>query len=360
MLAPSLPNGSAAALHLAISDSSGQLGHLRVCRRQAHDSSRQAIYRDDELAGLRPAVGARGVLEGHRRPGLPARHQPRRRPLRARLVPAGRNSQDARQGLYQGRAGAVLRLSGRGRRHERTARRQRAAWPHDPRHAQPLLDHLADRLRPEEPDLLLRTRRPGRTRSGSHWPSSTSSPARRSRNSLSRTARSSPAKRRASSRMPTRSSSCQPSRTKDTNSQACKSASISAARKSKGWCSTKAASSASDCACRRRPAPMRTTLRPSPAVVAELERKAGATLYGGRRPSRRHLAGHRPGQERQLDPAERPAAQAATSSAGSGREVRLANDANCFAVSEASRRRGGGLRHRVRRHPGHRRGRRRS
>ena len=42
-----------------------------------------------------------------------------------------------------------------------------------------------------------------------------------------------------------------------------------------------------------------------------------------------------------------------------GREVRLANDANCFAVSEASDGAGRRLQHRVRRHPGHRRRRRR-
>ena len=41
-------------------------------------------------------------------------------------------------------------------------------------------------------------------------------------------------------------------------------------------------------------------------------------------------------QERQLDVAERPAAATRTSKRGSARPVRLANDANCFALSEAS------------------------
>ena len=94
---------------------------------------------------------------------------------------------------------------------------------------------------------------------------------------------------------------------------------------------------------------------------AHSSRRPRSARDGGHRHARRHLAGDRPGQERQLDLAERAAA-AAGPRARPGPQVRLANDANCFALSEASdgaarRGRGGVRRHH--RH-GHRRRRRRA
>ena len=56
----------------------------------------------------------------------------------------------------------------------------------------------------------------------------------------------------------------------------------------------------------------------------------------GRRHPGNDFLRHRPGQERQLRLADRQAAPERISSSASAREVRIANDANCFAVSEAA------------------------
>jgi fructokinase len=91
-------------------------------------------------------------------------------------------------------------------------------------------------------------------------------------------------------------------------------------------------------------------------VVAALERKAGVTRgsVGIAHPGALSPATG-PDQERQLDALNGRPLKADLERA-LGREVRLANDANCFAVSEATDGRGQRLRHRVRRHPRHRRG----
>ena len=87
---------------------------------------------------------------------------------------------------------------------------------------------------------------------------------------------------------------------------------------------------------RRRATTTTRTLDAIAALVADGERAAGAAVHGRHRHARRDLAGDRPRQERQLDLAERPAAPRRISSGASARPVRLANDANCLAVSEAA------------------------
>ena len=62
----------------------------------------------------------------------------------------------------------------------------------------------------------------------------------------------------------------------------------------------------------------------------------GRARLGRHRHPGRDLPRHRPGQERELHLAERTAARTATSRRRLGRPVRLANDANCFALSEAT------------------------
>ena len=64
--------------------------------------------------------------------------------------------------------------------------------------------------------------------------------------------------------------------------------------------------------------------------------QAGPQGHGRRRHPRRDLAGDRPRQERQLDLAERPRRSTAISQQALARDVRVANDANCFALSEAT------------------------
>ena len=76
--------------------------------------------------------------------------------------------------------------------------------------------------------------------------------------------------------------------------------------------------------------------------------------HGRRRHARRHLAGDRPRQERELHLADRPSAAAGSRARCSTVPVRLANDANCFALSEAERRRGRRRARGVRRDPRHR------
>jgi fructokinase len=76
------------------------------------------------------------------------------------------------------------------------------------------------------------------------------------------------------------------------------------------------------------------------AAVAELVEAAEKESALAPRRQRRHrhprrrIARHGPGQERQLDLPDRQAAQARPRTL-LRREVRLANDANCFALSEA-------------------------
>ena len=72
------------------------------------------------------------------------------------------------------------------------------------------------------------------------------------------------------------------------------------------------------------------------AVVRELESQGRRALPRRRRPSRRDLARHRPDQERQLHAAQRPSARSDLKRILERDEVRLSNDANCFAVSEAA------------------------
>jgi fructokinase len=63
--------------------------------------------------------------------------------------------------------------------------------------------------------------------------------------------------------------------------------------------------------------------------------KSRRPQYGGCRHTRGRVAGKRLGQERQFHLPDRQTAEAATCNAALQREVRLANDANCFALSEA-------------------------
>ena len=92
IVAPDLPNGKPSSLHLSISDAERRFRHLRVSRRQARHPSRQAISGDDELAAICRPARPQCLLAEHRRPDLPARHQPGFRPLRPRLVSRQRHS----------------------------------------------------------------------------------------------------------------------------------------------------------------------------------------------------------------------------------------------------------------------------
>ena len=74
---------------------------------------------------------------------------------------------------------------------------------------------------------------------------------------------------------------------------------------------------------------------PSSRWSRGLEAAPAGAAHRRRHPGR-HLARHRPDQERQRDLAERPAARRAIWPRALGRPVRVANDANCFALSEAT------------------------
>ena len=79
------------------------------------------------------------------------------------------------------------------------------------------------------------------------------------------------------------------------------------------------------------------TIRAVVDLVSAIEARASTRpRHGRRRHSRRDLARDRPDQERELDVAERPTARRRSVAARSARPVRLANDANCFALSEAT------------------------
>ena len=97
----------------------------------------------------------------------------------------------------------------------------------------------------------------------------------------------------------------------------CGSASTSAAPRSKASCWTTAASSGRACACRHRRTSYEATVAAVAGVVRELEAQVRRALPGRRRPSRRAVAGHRPDQERQFDPPERPSARPRPESARS-------------------------------------------
>ena len=73
-------------------------------------------------------------------------------------------------------------------------------------------------------------------------------------------------------------------------------------------------------------------------VARERKQRSGGAAHRATRRRRhpgRDLAGHRPRQERQLHVAERPPART-TICGTAGPPVRIANDANCFALSEAT------------------------
>ncbi len=89
--------------------------------------------------------------------------------------------------------------------------------------------------------------------------------------------------------------------------------------------------------------------------------RPGEPATGRHRDARRAVPRHRAREERQLHLAQRSSASPRTSSASSTGPLRFANDANCFALSEARGRGRRGRARRLRRHPRNRdrRGRRR-
>ena len=136
--------GSSATVHLAMSDRERRQRHRRVRRRTAGDPPRPAVPGDDELADLRQTACDHRVLGGDRRNGDAARHQPGRRPVRARVVLHRRGPQDRRP-------------VGRGRRRaQRDAQRLGPVRHRDVGRAQHLLDALADGRRPHIAAVLLR------------------------------------------------------------------------------------------------------------------------------------------------------------------------------------------------------------
>ena len=85
-------------------------------------------------------------------------------------------------------------------------------------------------------------------------------------------------------------------------------------------------------------APRRLSRRrsaPSPISSPGSKRRSGAAGQRRRRHAGLDLAADRARPGRQLDLAQRPCRWPSTSPRTSGRPVRLANDANCFALSEA-------------------------
>ena len=71
-------------------------------------------------------------------------------------------------------------------------------------------------------------------------------------------------------------------------------------------------------------------------LVDAIEGELGARGRGRRRHAGRDLGGHGPDQERQLDRSSTAGRSPSDLARALGREVRVENDANCFALSEAS------------------------
>ena len=96
------------------------------------------------------------------------------------------------------------------------------------------------------------------------------------------------------------------------------------------------------------------TLARSRGSSRALEQRFGGTGVGGCRDAGHHLA-RRPAWSRTPTPPGSTAGRSiATWQRALGRPVRLANDANCFALSEATDGAAAGARRRLRRHPRHR------
>jgi hypothetical protein len=155
VLAPALPNGAPSTLHLSLSDASGDSAILEYVNGKLviHHGKQYAVMTNSPIYSEQLALNAYWESIGG---DLPPRHQPRRRPLRPCLLPAGRNPPGEGPQLHKGRARAVLHVSGGGQRDERDARRQRPVGHHHAGSAEHFLDDLADRLGPEEPHLLFR------------------------------------------------------------------------------------------------------------------------------------------------------------------------------------------------------------
>ncbi len=158
LLAPTLPNGAPAALHLSISDASGDSaifeyvkGKLIIHHGKQYKVMTNSPTYDQQLAieEYWRSVGGLAFLPGTNR----AADRFARAAFLLDAIP-----KKHRPALHQGRAGAVLRLSGGGERVERAARGQRAAGDFDARSTQYCLDDLARRGGPEESHLLFRLR----------------------------------------------------------------------------------------------------------------------------------------------------------------------------------------------------------
>ena len=168
ILAPSMPNGSPAQLHLAISDPTGDSAIFEYIGGKLIIHHGKQYPRDDQLAALRRPIGLECLLGGYRL-HIPSGDKPGARPLRARLVPDQRDSEIHCPSLHQGRAGGHFQQPGRGRCAQRDPQRQCALGHHHPEQAQHFRHDLAQRRRPDQ-KVTSSIPRPARTRSGSNFP----------------------------------------------------------------------------------------------------------------------------------------------------------------------------------------------
>jgi hypothetical protein len=155
MLAPRLPNGDAAALHLSISDATGDSAIFEYVdgKLVIHHGKQYVVMTNSPI--YEKQLAPNEYWGKHRWHGVPARHLSRRRSLCARIVPARCGSEETRPQLYQGRSGSILRVPGGGGRIERPAGGECAAGHHDAGRAQYRINAVANRFGSEELDLLL-------------------------------------------------------------------------------------------------------------------------------------------------------------------------------------------------------------
>ena len=127
ILAPTLPNGAVAVLHLAISDATGNSAIFEYIdgKLVIHHGKQYAVMSKSPAYNQQLAIDA--YWKGGWRARVSAWNQSRVRPVCADIVFPERDPAASRSRFYQERAGPIIHLSSRGERHERATRRQRAA-----------------------------------------------------------------------------------------------------------------------------------------------------------------------------------------------------------------------------------------
>jgi choloylglycine hydrolase len=157
ILAPTLPNGSPASLHLSISDSGGDSAIFEFLdgKLTIHHGRDYTVMTNSPVYSQQLAIDAYWKSIGGLT-FLPGTNRAADRFARASFLIESVPKAIAPQ--YIKGVPPVLRQSGGRRGDERAAGRQRAARHHDAERAEHLLDDLAHGLRPEEPPLLFRLR----------------------------------------------------------------------------------------------------------------------------------------------------------------------------------------------------------